>query len=177
MRRYLLASLMYLLLATPAPPALAGELTPAESAGLRQDVQAMLTAFAQGDAELIIARTHPSLKRLAGGDETYAQSTRDTVKALHKAGVVVISDEAGVPGRTYAAGDEEVCFVPRQSLLRVRETAIRSTSFMVAVRHVGTSQWRYLDGAGLIDNPAMLRQLLPALEPGVILPKGGVETL
>lgn len=168
---------MYLLLATTAPPALAGELTPVESVGLRQDVQAMLTAFAKGDAELIIARTHPSLKRLAGGDETYAQSTRDTVKALHKAGVVIISDEAGVPSRTYAAGDEEVCFVPRQSLLRVRETAIRSTSFMVAVRHVGASQWSYLDGAGLLDNPGMLWQLLPALESDVILPKGGAEPL
>lgn len=177
MRRSLCSLLLALLLAMAVFPAAAGELSPGDAAALRQEVQAMLTAFAKGDAELIIERTHPSLKQLAGGDEAYASTTRDTIKALREAGVVIISDEAGVPGRTYAAGDEEVCFVPRQSLLRVRETAIRSTSFMVAVRHVGTSQWRYLDGAGLIDNPPMLRQLLPALEPGVILPKGGVETL
>ncbi|HDS1137125.1 TPA: hypothetical protein QDZ75_001134 [Stenotrophomonas maltophilia] len=177
MFRHLFAPLLFLLLATLAPPALAGELTPAESAGLRQDVQAMLAALAQGDAELIIARTHPSLKRLAGGDERYARSTRDTIKALHKAGVVIISDEAGVPSRTYAAGDEEVCFVPRQSLLRVRETPIRSTSFMVAVRRVGAAQWSYLDGAGLMEDPSLLWHLLPALEPGVTLPKGEVETL
>jgi hypothetical protein len=36
---------------------------------LRKDVQAMMGAFARGDADLIIERTHPSLKRLAGGDE------------------------------------------------------------------------------------------------------------
>ncbi|ALA88101.1 hypothetical protein YH67_18210 [Stenotrophomonas maltophilia] len=177
MHRRLLAPLLFLLLATIAPTAVAGELTPSESAALRQDVQVMLAAFARGDAELIIARTHPSLKRLAGGDEVYARSTRDTVKALHEAGVTIISDEAGVPTRTYAAGDEEVCFVPRYSLLRVRESPIRSTSFMVAVRRVGAAQWSYLDGAGLLDNPELLWQLLPALEPGVTLPKGGVETL
>ncbi|MHC1653416.1 hypothetical protein ACODUL_09035 [Stenotrophomonas maltophilia] len=177
MRRSLCSPLLALLLALAVFPAAAGELSHGDAAALRQEVQAMLTAFAKGDAELIIERTHPSLKQRAGGDEVYASTTRDTIKALREAGVVIISDVAGVPGRTYAAGDEEVCFVPRQSLLRVRETAIRSTSFMVAVRHVGTSQWRYLDGAGLIDSPAMLRQLLPALEPGVVLPKGGVETL
>lgn len=177
MRRSLFAPLLALLVAMNVVPAFAGELSPDDAAALRQDVQAMLTAFGRGDAELIIARTHPSLKRLAGGDEAYAQATRGIVKELRKAGVAIISDEAGVPGRTYAAGEEEVCFVPRQSLLRVREAPMRSTSFMVAVRRVGTSQWSYLDGAGLLDNPALLRQLLPALEPGVVLPKGDVEAL
>ena len=177
MHRRLLAPLLFLLLATMAPTAVAGELTPSESAALRQDVQAMMGAFARGDAELIIARTHPSLKRLAGGDEAYARMTRDTLKELRRTGVTIISDEAGVPGHTYAAGDEEVCFVPRQSLLRVREAPMRSTSFMLAVRRVGTAQWSFIDGAALLDNPALLRQLLPALEPGVTLPKGGMEAL
>ncbi|AWB80156.1 hypothetical protein D7U87_18975 [Stenotrophomonas maltophilia] len=177
MHRYLLALLLALPMAMDVTPALAGELSPEDSAALRKEVQAMMGAFARGDTELIIARTHPSLKQLAGGDEAYARATRDTVKALRKAGVTIISDEAGVPGRTYAAGDEEVCFVPRQSLLRVREAPMRSTSFMVAVRRVGTTQWRYLDGAAMLDNPALLRQLLPALEPGVTLPRGGMEAL
>ncbi|MBB5532863.1 hypothetical protein GGD72_003686 [Stenotrophomonas maltophilia] len=168
---------MLLLLAAMAPAARAGVLSADESAALRQDVQAMMGAFARGDAELIIARTHPSLKRLAGGDEAYARMTRDTLKELRKAGVTIISDEAGVPGRTYAAGDEEVCFVPRQSLLRVREAPMRSTSFMLAVRRVGTTRWSFIDGAALLDNPALLRQLLPALEPGVTLPKGGMQAL
>ncbi|MCM2523554.1 hypothetical protein NDN64_03110 [Stenotrophomonas maltophilia] len=177
MRRYLLVPLLLLLLAAMAPAARAGVRSADESAALRQDVQAMMGAFARGDAELIIARTHPSLKRLAGGDEAYARMTRDTLKELRKAGVTIISDEAGVPGRTYAAGDEEVCFVPRQSLLRVREAPMRSTTFMLAVRRVGTTRWSFIDGAALLDNPALLRQLLPALEPGVTLPKGGMQAL
>ncbi|MDV9043635.1 hypothetical protein [Stenotrophomonas sp. RAC2] len=177
MRRHLLVPLLFLLLATMAPTAQAGELSPDDAAALRRDVQAMMDAFARGDTERIIARTHPSLKQAAGGDEAYAEMTRDTVKELRRSGVTIISDEAGVPGRTYAAGDEEVCFVPRQSLLRVREAPMRSTSFMIAVRRIGATQWRYLDGAAMLDNPALLRQLLPALEPGVVLPKGGLEAL
>jgi len=49
MHRRLLAPLLFLLfllLATMAPTAVAGELTPSESAALRQDVQGMLAAFA-----------------------------------------------------------------------------------------------------------------------------------
>lgn len=177
MRRHLPVLPLSLLLAAMPLPALAGELSPADSAALRQDVQAMMTAFAHGDTDLVIARTHPSLKRQVGGDEAYARMTRDTLEALRRAGVSIISDEAGVPGRTYAAGDEEVCFVPRRSLLRVREAPMRSTSFMVAVRRIGTTRWRYLDGAAMLENPALLRQLLPALEPGVALPEGGMEAL
>ena len=176
MDRRPLLPLLALLLSVVLPSAFAGELSPSDSKALRQDVQAMLDAFGRGEAELIIARTHPSLKQLAGGDDAYARMTRDTVKELRKS-VTVISDEAGMPGRTYAAGDEEVSFVPRQSLLRVRESPIRSTSFMVAVRRVGTADWRYLDGTALLDNPGLLRQLLPALEPEVSMPKGGMEAL
>ena len=99
------------------------------------------------------------------------------MKKQHSAGVVVISEDVGVPTRTYAAGEEEVCFVPRQSLIRVRETPMRSTTFMVAVRSVGGSGWTYLDGTGLQGNPHLLRQLLPALEPGVTLPKREIEVL
>lgn len=50
MHRRLLAPLLFLLfllLATMAPTAVAGELTPSESAALRQDVQGMLAAFAR----------------------------------------------------------------------------------------------------------------------------------
>ena len=66
MHARLSALLLALLWAVPAWPALAGELGPAESAALRQDAQAMMAAFARGDTDLIIARTHPSLKQLAG---------------------------------------------------------------------------------------------------------------
>lgn len=159
------------------PSAFAGDLSPSDAKALREDVRALMTAYARGDADFLIERTHPSLKRLAGGDEAFQAITRDALKTQHSTGVVVISEDVGVPTRTYAAGEEEVCFVPRQSLVRVRETPMRSTTFMVAVRRIGGSGWTYLDGTGLQDNPRLLRQLLPALEPSVILPKREIEAL
>ena len=48
---------------------------------------------------------------------------------------------------------------------------------MFELRRIGGSGWAYLDGTGLQDNPRLLRQLLPALEPGVILPKREIEAL
>ncbi|HEL3779400.1 TPA: hypothetical protein UOA91_003350 [Stenotrophomonas maltophilia] len=177
MRRYLPLPILTLLLSLLLPSAFAGELSPSDAKALREDVRAMMAAYARGDAEFLIERTHPSLKQLAGGDEAFQAITRDALKKLRSTGVVVISEEVGVPTRTYAAGEEEVCFVPRQSLVRVRETPMRSTTFMVAVRRVGSADWTYLDGSGLQGNPELLRQLLPALEPGVTLPKRGIEAL
>lgn len=175
MDRRLPLTILTLLLSLPS--AFAGDLSPSDAKALREDVRALMTAYARGDADFLIERTHPSLKRLAGGDEVFQAITRDALKTQHSTGVVVISEDVGVPTRTYAAGEEEVCFVPRQSLVRVRETPMRSTTFMVAVRRIGGSGWTYLDGTGLQDNPRLLRQLLPALEPGVILPKREIEAL
>lgn len=175
MDRRLPLTILTLLLSLPS--AFAGDLSPSDAKALREDVRALMTAYARGDADFLIERTHPSLKRLAGGDEAFQAITRDALKTQHSTGVVVISEDVGVPTRTYAAGEEEVCFVPRQSLVRVRETPMRSTTFMVAVRRIGGSGWTYLDGTGLQDNPRLLRQLLPALEPGVILPKRETEAL
>ncbi|ASE54239.1 hypothetical protein JAK62_19090 [Stenotrophomonas maltophilia] len=178
-RRLPLTMLMLMLLSLSLllPSAFAGELSPSDAKALREDVRAMMAAYARGDADFLIERTHPSLKRLAGGDDAFQAITRDALKKQHNAGVVIISEDVGVPTRTYAAGEEEVCFVPRQSLIRVRETPMRSTTFMVAVRRVGGSGWTYLDGTGLQGNPNLLRQLLPALEPDVTLPKREIEAL
>lgn len=176
MRRCLFAPLLAALLCMGAP-AIAGELSADDGAALRAEVRAMVAAFSRGDAAFLIARTHPSLKQLAGGNEAFARIVGDATAQLRSTGVEIVSEDVGIPGRTYAAGEEEVCFVPRQSLMRVRGTAVRSTTFMVAVRRVGEQGWTYLDGSGLQDNPGLLRQLLPALEPGVALPKRHIEAL
>ena len=50
---------------------------------------------------------------------------------------------------TYPAGSEEVCFVPRVSVMEVQGKKVKSTTFMVAVRYPATRDWKYLDGANL----------------------------
>lgn len=155
----------------------AGELTPAETDALQRDVRSLLSTFARGDTDAMIARTHPSVKRFAGGDAAYAKAARDAMKTLDDMGVKVIRDDVGEPTRTYAAGDEEVCFVPRTTVFTVDAQTVRSLAFMVAIRHVGETQWRYIDGAAMQTMPELLRQLLPDLQPDVPLPPVSVERL
>jgi len=153
----------------------AGELSPAETDALQQDVRSLLSTFARGDTDAMIERTHPSVKRFAGGDGAYAKATRDAMKALGDMGLKVISDEVGEPTRTYAAGDEEVCFVPRTTVFTIDAQTVKSLTFMVAIRQVGGTQWRYIDGAAMQAMPELLRQLLPDLPRDVPLPSVSVE--
>ncbi len=155
----------------------AGELSPAETDALQQDVRSLLSTFARGDTDAMIERSHPSVKRFAGGDEAYAKATRDAMKALDDMGLKVISDEVGEPTRTYAAGNEEVCFVPRTTVFTTDAQTVKSLTFMVAIRQVGGTQWRYIDGAAMQAMPELLRQLLPDLPRDVPLPSVSVEQL
>ena len=177
MDRRLLCCMLALFCTFAAALTHAGELSPAETNALQQDVRSLLSTFARGDTDAMIERTHPSVKRFAGGDAAYVKATRETMKALDDMGLKVISDDVGEPTRTYAAGDEEVCFVPRTTVLTVDAQTVRSLTFMIAIRQVGGTQWRYIDGAAMQAMPELLRQLLPDLQTDVPLPPVSVERL
>jgi hypothetical protein len=157
--------------------AIAGTLSTAEANSLRADVSAVTTAFERGDAEGLITKTHPSLQALAGGREAFARLTRQSVKQALQSGVRFLSSEVGSPTQTYPAGEEEVCFVPRTSIMEYEGKKVRSITFMIAARRVGGTDWKYLDGVGLRKHPHMLYQLLPKLQPGVTLPPNTIEAL
>ncbi len=142
---------------------------------LRADIAAMTDAFERGDAGLVAERTHSSLKTMAGGPDAFAAITRDAIIQLRAAGVSFISQEIGTPTQVYPAGDEEVCFVPRVSVLEIQARRIKSTSYMVAIRPAGGGRWTYLDGAGLREHPGFLHQLLPDLDRGIKLPPNALE--
>ena len=154
-----------------------GELSAADIARLKAEVGSIMAALEKGDPEDIISRTHPSLHALAGGKEAFAKLTRDAVEQLLESGIKFISADIGTPTRTYSAGAEEVCFVPRVSVMEVQGKRLKSTSFMIAIRRVGDSEWKYLDGAGLRNNPDILSRLLPDLEPGVKYPENVIVAL
>jgi hypothetical protein len=52
---------------------------------------------------------------------------------------------------------------------------VKTESFLIAIRRKGDSEWNYLDGAGLLDDPRMLDDLLPELESGIVLPANTIE--
>lgn len=158
-------------------PAIAGTLSEAEVERLRADVAVLTTSFERGDAEALIQRTHPSLHALVGGPEAFAEITRKSVEQLRQSGVEFLDAEVGAPTQTYPAGDEEICFIPRISIMQIQGKKARSTTFMIAIRRAGKREWKYLDGAGLRKHPELLYQLLPKLERGISLPLNMIEVL
>ncbi len=67
--------------------------------------------------------------------------------------------------------------MPRTSIVQIEGKKAKSTTFMVAIRQKGGTEWKYLDGAGLIKNPDYLYRFLPDLERGIELPPNSVEPL
>lgn len=160
-----------------ASSAIAGTLSAADAERLRAEIAAITKSVERGDAEALIARTHPSLHSLAGGPEAFAKVTRQSVEQLQQSGVKFLSSEVGTPTQTYSAGGDEVCFVPRTSVMELQGKKVKSTTFMIAIRHVGETDWKYLDGAGLRKHPDMLYQLLPKLDRQITLPPNTIEAL
>ena len=155
--------------------AIAGTLSAPEVAKLKSDITTMMAAFEKGDADLLIANTHESVYALMGGKEVFEKSSREAVQQLLQMGVKFVSSEMGTPTQTYAAGDEEMCFVPRISVMEVQGRKAKSTGFMIAVRSKDSSVWKYLDGAPLRKNPELLRYLFPKLTSDPELPQNTVE--
>ena len=155
----------------------AGDLTPEDIAKLKADVTLITEATMAGDPGPIVRLTHHSLVNLVGGPEKFEEVTRAALAQLREIDMKMLSSETGEPDRTWKAGDEEVCFVPRRTVSVIDGKKIRSTTFMVAFRRPGSSTWTYIDGAGLREHPGMLRQLVPALDPDVRFPENYLEML
>lgn len=174
MRHILLSAALCILLAKPA---LAGPLTAAETEALRTEIAALVDSIEHGDAEAVVRATHPALHEFAGGEQALRDLLRTAMKQFRQMGLRILDDEVGQPTRPYAAGDEEVVFVPRESVMELQGKRMRSITYMIAIRPRAGGAWTYLDGAGLRDTPEMLHQLLPALKRSVPLPPNTVEPI
>ena len=157
-------------------PATAGTLTEDEIIQLRSQVSELMLAFERGETQAFVEQTHDSLLALAGGRDAYAMVTQQAVNQLLQGGVKFVQSDVGTPTETYSAGEEEVCFVPRTSILEVAGKRARSITFLIAVRKPG-GEWKFLDGAGLRKHPNLLYRLLPDLERGIELPLNMIEAL
>jgi hypothetical protein len=173
----MMLALVLTLSATATATATAASLNGREVAQLKSEIASMYDDFERGDAKQLLAATHDSLYKLAGGKEALEKATQTAVEQLLSSGVKFMSSELGMPTETYMAGDEEVCFVPRVSVMEIQGRRAKSTGFMIAIRKVGSNDWKYLDGSGLRKNPENLYLLLPKLKRGIELPPNSMELL
>lgn len=150
-------------------------LSKTESDRLSAEIAAVMTALDRGNPEPLIRRTHPAMQILSGGTAAFANATRQYAAGLKQSGLKVLSAELGTPSEVHVAGNEEVVFVPRVTQLDLKGDKARSTSFIIAIRRIGDADWHYLDGANLRKHPEMLYQLIPQLNPFIVLPPNTIE--
>lgn len=157
--------------------AMAAELREEEVEALRVEIASMLASLEQGDIGALLDKTHPVLYDMGVSRELLARSMHEALEGIRAAKTRYVSSEMGRPTELYPAGDEELCFVPRVSIIESSGRRIRSTTFMIAIRPVGGGEWRYLDGSGLRRSPELLYRFFPGLQPDVRLPPNAIELL
>jgi hypothetical protein len=172
--KFLLAFLACLLCAAPT---LAGTLTDQEAAKLKSEVAAMYEALEKGDPSLLVAKAHPAIYRLAGSKQVFEEMARAAPGLYAQIGYKVLSSELGTPSPTHAAGEEEICFVPRIAMLEIQGKKARSTGVTIAVRRIGDTTWKLIDAAPLRQSQRGLQFLFPELPGDVELPPIAIEFL
>lgn len=155
----------------------ARHLTAEEVTSLHDEINHMMERFEAGDAQALIDRTHPSLMKLSGGKEQFEKTIRDAVKGLLQMNIQFLESDLGVPTELYQVGEEELCFVPRVSVMQIDGKRAKSTSFMISVRRIGSTEWKFLDGSGLRKNPQLLKMLFPEIDPSIVWPTIKTELL
>ena len=156
----------------------AATLSAREVAQLHSDIESMHNEFARGDTRQLLDKTHQAIYSLTGGKKSFEAFVREAAKQALSSGIKYISVELGTPTRTYAAGEEEVCFVPKIAVMEMEgKRRGKQTGFMIAIRKLGSDEWKYLDGSGLRKDPDQIYTLLPELERGIELPPMAMELL
>ena len=155
----------------------ADSLSHAEVKQLKDEINSMMKLFENGDAQALIDHTHESIFELMGGKDAFEKLTKQAVVQLMNSGIKFLDSELGTPTELYPAGNYEVCFVPRTSVMEIQGKKVKSIGFMIAIRTKGEDSWKYLDGSGLRKNPQLLGVLFPELDPNIVLPPNTVELL
>lgn len=171
-------NLLYCFFACLLVPAIfAKDLSEAEAAALVADIESIMAKFEAGEVQPILDSTHESLIKMMGGQEPFESVTKAAVAQIEQMGIKYLESQMGTPTQVYVADSEEVCFVPRSSVMSVNGQKVKSTGFMIAVRKIGAAGWKYLDGAALQQNPELLWMLLPALSRDIQLPTNKTELI
>jgi hypothetical protein len=144
-----------------------------EREAVAKEVSAMMESFNEGDVKALIAKTHPSIYKLAKGKENFDATLLAAAEQIVELGVTIESSEIGLPTKLHKAGKDLVCFVPKTTLMSIKGQLVKSVSYMVAIKGKD-GVWRYLDGAGARRNPDQLWTLLPDLPKDVEVPENSI---
>ena len=151
---------------------------PAEdSRYITAEIKAMMMAFNEGNADLVIKKTHPAIWKLSKvGQENFEKALKQGAKQIMEMGIKIDKLKVEQPTTFYKAGKESVCFVPMSSVMQMKDQKIASSSFMIAAKGE-QGEWKYLDGTFVRTNPDQLWTFFPELPKDVQLPETKMELL
>ncbi|QIF04514.1 hypothetical protein [Roseimicrobium sp. ORNL1] len=135
--------------------------------------KALQAAFDSGEVESLIASVHPAIFNIVSREE-FERVARQSAESIADE-VTTISQVWGEPSAIYSSGQDEVCFLPRESVLEMSGRRVNSKGFWIAARKKGTNEWLFLDGTGLRRNPELLWKLFPNLPKDIEVPPNKVE--
>ena len=148
----------------------------AERKAIAAEVEAMMSAFNNGNTEILLEKTHPILHDLVGGKDAFEKGAIRGVKIMMETGIKIDSLKTELPNKLYKSGGNSVCFVPVSSVMTVGDKKIASTSFMIAAKNK-EGEWKYLDGTFVKTNPEQLRTFFPELPKDIDIPEVKIEPL
>ena len=148
-----------------------------EKLALLVEVDQITEATQEGNADVVLAKTHSAVHQVAGGKKAYEEMMRKLIPQMAASGIVYEENQIGEPTEVYAVKRGQICFVPKVSTVRFGEKRMRITSFLIAARKSARADWLFVDGSGLQKKPELLWQLFPGLSTEVKPPENKQEVL
>ncbi|HRH97298.1 MAG TPA: hypothetical protein PLB55_15270 [Prosthecobacter sp.] len=127
-------------------------------------------AVNEWDFEGMMKHVPPLLLRMVG-EENFRRQAKASIEESKADGIRFLETTHGEPTPVHVSGEHEVCFVPRTSIVQMKDGRVKSTAFWVAVREKGAAEWKFLDGAPVHANPKALWGLFPDLPKDITIPE------
>ncbi|MFZ0800154.1 MAG: FKBP-type peptidyl-prolyl cis-trans isomerase [Terriglobales bacterium] len=147
-----------------------------EKAALLKQAELVQSAVNQQDFDTMMKFEHPAAFSLVGKD-AFERAGRAAMAQAKEMNFKYLRTEFGEPSATYQAGKEEICFVPRTQLIEVQGKKFNSQAYWIAIRTVGESEWKFVDGAGIENDRESFWTMFPELPRDIRFPEWKQEAI
>jgi hypothetical protein len=146
---------------------------------IKNDIIQMYKSMEKGDATIFLEKTYEGIYKLMGVDKTKGEAVlKNAISQMAKQKMQYLEVDVKKPLKTYHSKNEEACFVPINTVMKLQGKKIKSVGFMIAVKKKGSKLWKYIDGAGVSKHKEALWVLLPWLkDQDIKLPSTSMEML
>jgi hypothetical protein len=116
--------------------------------------------------------THPKLVKLVGGRDAYLRKLEAMAKELKDAKARFTAYQLGEPAGPVASAGALYAVCPYTLTMAGPDGREKSRrTYLVCASDDGGRAWRFLDGAGVSENPGSLRRVLPDFPASLGLPE------